>query len=68
MSIGDFPESFRQAILVGIMLVGKSGVTFTIALPATERRAIANLDTAQTHLLGRVYGSNNNASDHVRLL
>ena len=24
--IGDFPESLSQAILVGIMLVGKSGV------------------------------------------
>ena len=26
MSIGDFPESLSQAILVGIMLVGKLGV------------------------------------------
>ena len=26
MSIGDFPESLNQAILVGIMLVGRLGV------------------------------------------
>ena len=26
MSIGNFPESLSQAILVGIMLVGRSGV------------------------------------------
>ena len=28
MSIGDFPESLRQAILVGKMLVGRLGVVF----------------------------------------
>ena len=27
MSVGDFPESLSQAILVGIMLVGRLGVT-----------------------------------------
>ena len=26
MSIGNFPESLRQAMLVGIMLVGRLGV------------------------------------------
>ena len=26
MSIGDFPETFSQAMLVGIMLVGRLGV------------------------------------------
>ena len=30
MSIGDFPESLRQAILVGIMLLGKLGVYYTM--------------------------------------
>ena len=32
MSIGDFPESLSQAMLVGMMLVGRLGV-----LPATSR-------------------------------
>ena len=27
MSIGDFPESLTQTILVGVMLVGRLGVT-----------------------------------------
>ena len=30
MSIGDFPESLSQAILVGIMLVGRFGVLLLI--------------------------------------
>ena len=32
MSIGDFPESLSQAILVGIILVGRLGVYAIILL------------------------------------
>ena len=34
MSIGDFPEGLSQAILVGIMLVGRLGVLRTGCCPA----------------------------------
>ena len=30
MSIGNFPESLSRAMLVGIMLVGRLGVTLTL--------------------------------------
>ena len=30
MSIGDFPESLSQAMLVGTMLVGRLGVSYSI--------------------------------------
>ena len=39
MSIGDFPGSSSQAILVGIMLVGRLGVPESVARPG--RRAVA---------------------------
>ena len=35
--IGDFPESLSQAMLVGIMLVGKLGVTLPGAKPPAPR-------------------------------
>ena len=37
MSIGDFPESLSQAILVGIMLVGRLGYVFVIVPPGMSR-------------------------------
>ena len=30
MSIGDFPESLSQAMLVGVMLVGRLGLTLLV--------------------------------------
>ena len=35
VSIGDFPESLSQAMLVGLMLVGKPGVCWLRRNPAT---------------------------------
>ena len=40
MSIGDFPESLNQAILVGTMLVGRLGVPrFLLQAPVSERQS-----------------------------
>ena len=36
MSIGDFPESLSQAMLVGVMLVGQLGVRIRIATHTAE--------------------------------
>ena len=33
MSTGDFPESLSQAILLGMMLVGRLGVIFSVSFP-----------------------------------
>ena len=40
MSIGDFPESLSQAMLVGTMLVGRLGVSFTMCFEAQGFRSL----------------------------
>ena len=48
MSIGDFLESLSQAILVGIMLVGKLGVTTMrvddVCLPKRDAARVSTLN------------------------
>ena len=46
MSIGDFPESLRQAILVGIMLVGRLGVD-TPHFPISHHHTIPHLSVTR---------------------
>ena len=51
MSIGDFPESLSQAILVGIMLVGRLGVyasTMQLALVAPGELQALHEDSSAT--------------------
>ena len=49
MSKGDFPESLSQAILVGIMLVGRSGVYATT--PSSSRQALEAVLEECPHVL-----------------
>ena len=47
MSIGDFPESLSQTILVGIMLVGRLGVRAR----RSSRRKGRSLQTTRTWMV-----------------
>ena len=43
MSIGDFPESLSQAMLVGVMLVGGFGILLLLLLNPTTLNNLNNL-------------------------
>ena len=57
MSIGDFPESFSQVILVGIILVGKSVVTLQAGATFPNFPAAASLTLWQAAEEERVCGN-----------
>ena len=40
MPMGDFPESLSQAMLAGIMLVGRLGVTMLLQMTATSEASV----------------------------
>ena len=63
MSIGDIPESLTQAMLVGMMLVGRLGVLAASSLAPASATARSNINNNNNN-----NNSNNNKNSNTCLL